>query len=186
MRAALLVMTGALLLAGCGQNAFLELEIDLPPNAFAMKGDRYANVRIVSGQVPFDQDWQIDTPLPAPKLDPSAPTKLPISVEGSSSSETVPVRVKVRFCKSADCTMIGDDQAPEVRLEIERAFYLGKRTSYTWTIGCVPNVAGQTDAPPACDVPQDTATTVPKCKVAGCRTGSPTSGYCVGDKHFCE
>lgn len=179
MRAALLV--GALSL-GCARNAFLELEIDLPKNETTTT--RFALVQVVSGDVPFDQAWAGGDPVPAVKLG-AAPTPLKISVEGDSDTETRPIEVKVRFCKDASCTALGDDVAPEVRMHLERAFYIGERTSYTWSIACMPNVPGQTDPPPVCDTKQRAQNDVPKCKVAGCRSGV-TSEYCSGGKHFCE
>ena len=174
-------MTG-LLLAGCARNAFLELSIVLPASERA--DARYAVVQVVSGEVPFDQQWAGGDPVPVSKLG-AASSVLRISVEGDADLETKPLRVKARFCKDASCTALGDDGAPEARLQLARAFYVGQRTSYTWTIACVPNVAGQTDATTTCEVAQRAETDVPKCKVAGCRSGV-TSEYCAGGKHFCE
>jgi hypothetical protein len=173
----------ASVLAGCAQNAVLELELDLPKNP-GVTPVRYAVVRVVSGSVPFDQDWQGDDALPPFALDPNATSAQHVSLDGSSEVEGAPVRVKVRFCRDPACSALGDDTAPEVRLQIDRAFYAGKRTSYTWSIACVPNVAGQTDTP-TCAIPQRAETDVTKCEVGGCRTGV-THSYCVGDKHFCE
>lgn len=184
-RATLVAAIALASLAGCSQNAMLELELDLPAQSGPQAPARYANVRIVSGEVPWDQDWQVDAPLPSPKLDPSQPSVERVSVEGNADNEAVPVRVKVRFCVDPNCTAIGDDQAPEVRLQIDRAFYVGQRTSYAWSIACVPNVPGQNDGAPACSVSQRSIVDVSKCQVQGCRTGV-TSSYCVGDKHFCE
>lgn len=185
-RAVLLAASSlAALCASCAQNAFLELQLDLPPNAWKVDGDRYANVRIVAGDADFEQDWEVDDPLPAFLLDPNVPTVQRVSVESKEASETKPVLAKIRFCKDPNCAALGDDVAPEVRLRIERAFYIGKRTSYTWSIPCVPNVAGQTAAPPVCDVQNDVVTEVGKCQVAGCRAGVVRE-YCAGGKHFCE
>jgi hypothetical protein len=112
-------------------------------------------------------------------------TRLDVSVEGRPEIEAEPVRIKVRFCHDPSCAAIDDDHAPEVRYQIERAFYLGQRTSLTLTVDCIPNVAGQTDAPPSCAVAQAQEVDVPKCQVAGCREGV-TSNYCVNGEHFCE
>jgi hypothetical protein len=179
---ALVAATAAPALAGCGQNAVLELELDLPKNPGA--STRYAVVRVASGASPFDEAWQGDDALPPFALDPSAASVQRVSLDGSSDVEGAPVRVKVRFCRDPSCSALGDDTAPEVRLQIDRAFYAGKRTSYTWSIACVPNVAGQTDTP-LCATPQRGETDATKCEVAGCRTGVAHS-YCVGEKHFCE
>lgn len=172
----------AVLSLGCARNAFLELEIDLPKNDWP--DERHAVVQIVSGEVPFEQQWAGGDPIPATKLS-TAPTPLKVSVEGTEDTETKPIRVKVRFCKDPSCSKLGDDVAPEVWLQVDRAFYIGERTSYTWNIACIPNVKGQTDPPPVCALTQRSQTTVPKCKVAGCRSGV-TSEYCSGGKHFCE
>ena len=175
----------AVLSGSCAQNAFLELQIELPPNAWQAAGDRFANVRIIAGDADFAQDWEVDEPLPPFLLDPNVPTVQRVSVEAKEASETKPVLAKIRFCRDPNCIALGDDAAPEVRLRIERAFYVGKRTSYTWSIPCVPNVSGQTGAPPVCAVPNDAVTEVPKCKVAGCVGGAPRE-YCIGGQHYCE
>ncbi len=175
----------ALMLTGCARNAFLELTLDLPPNAFAAKGQRYARVRVVAGEVDFAQDWQADAPIPAFPLDPTQRTTQTISIEGNVDNETTAVRVKINFCKDPNCAAIGDDRAPQAHLRIERAFYTGKRTAYTWSVECLPNAVDETPPPPACAVPDKTLTEVAKCGVSGCRTGVTTQ-YCVANKHFCE
>lgn len=181
--------SGALLLCAlaappaCAQNAVLELELELPQSPAAAT-TRYAVVRVVTGDVPFDEEWQGEPQLPPFALDPGAKTVQRVSLDGSSDVEAAKVRVKVRFCRDPNCAAIGDDVAPEVRLQLARAFYAGKRTSYAWSIPCVPNVAGQTDAP-TCATAQRAELDVAKCDVAGCRSGVARS-YCVGDKHFCE
>lgn len=169
-----------LALTGCARNAFLELEIALPENRWA--DERYAVVQVVAGEVPFEQEWAGGDPIPAVKLA-TTQTSTHVSIEGTEDTETKPIRVKVKFCKSPQCSALNDDNAPQVRLQLDRAFYVGQRTSYTWKVACLPNVVGQTDPPPVCDAPQ--TTTVPKCKVAGCRSGVTTE-YCAGGKHFCE
>lgn len=180
MRAALPLV--AVLLGGCiERNAYLELELHFPADA----SGRNAVVRVNEGNVSFDEDWQSTDSLPAVKLDAKAATKLAVSVEGRPEIETKPVRIKVRFCEDPSCAAINDDRAPEVRYQIERAFYLGERTSLSLTVDCIPNVMGETDPPPACALAQDDEIDVPKCQVAGCREGV-TSNYCVGGKHFCE
>lgn len=173
-------MLAVLLSSGCARNAFLELQIDLPKNEFAEQ--RQAVVQVVSGEVPFEQEWAGGDPIP-PVLLGASPTSTKVSIEGDADTEQKPIRVKVKFCKGAQCELLNDDVAPQVWLQIDRAFYVGQRTGYTWKIACIPNVKGQTDPPPVCDAPQQT--TVPKCKVAGCRSGV-TSEYCSGGKHFCE
>lgn len=170
----------ALLLTGCARNAFLELQLDLPLSP----DERYANIRVVTADTPFEQVWEGDNPIPADRLSKTQRSSQRISVEASDTSETKRVRVKVRFCKSPTCTDLKDDSAPEAWLELERAFYIGERTSFPWVIGCIPNTPDV--ATPVCDVKNRTTLEVAKCKVAGCRAGAPTSSYCVGPNHFCE
>ncbi len=184
-RATAAVALLAALCGSCAQNAFLELTLELPANAWKASGDRYANVRIIAGDADFDQDWEVDEPLPPFLLDPNAPTVQRVSVEAKEASEGKPVLAKIRFCRDPNCIALGDDVAPEVRLRIERAFYIGKRTSYTWSIPCVPNVSSQTPAPPMCEIANDAVTEVGKCGVAGCVGGSPRE-YCIGGQHYCE
>jgi hypothetical protein len=187
--AAALLAALALAQTGCiEKNAYLELELDFPADPRAAAdgtGARNAVVRVNTGDVSFDEDWESSEALAPVRLDPKEPTKLAVSVEGREEIEAKPVRIKVRFCADPDCVGIHDDIAPEVRIEITRAFYLGKRTSLTATIDCIPNVASETDPPPTCPIGNEAVTTIPKCSVAGCREGV-TTNYCAGDKHFCE
>jgi hypothetical protein len=184
-----LLAAAALASAGCVEkNAYLELELDFPadPRASANGGDaRNAVVRVNTGDVSFDEDWESSEALSPVRLDPKQPTKLQVSVEGRAEIETKPVRIKARFCADPNCVGIHDDIAPEVRFEIERAFYLGKRTSLTLTVDCIPNVATETDPPPTCAIGNEAVSTIPKCSVAGCREGV-TTNYCANSKHFCE
>jgi hypothetical protein len=185
--AGLLASAGLVAPACIEQNAYLELTLHFPadPRAADTGGPRHAVVRVNTGDVSFDTDWESSDALPSVALDGASSTKLAVSVEGTPENETTPVRVKVRFCRDPSCVGIDDDSAPEVRYEIERAFYLGERTSLALTIDCIPNVVGLTDAPPACAIASDAVVNVPKCEVAGCRNGV-TSSYCSGGKHFCE
>lgn len=181
MRALLLIaLAGSSL--GCARNAFLELDLDLPKNESG--SDRHAVVRVVSGARDFEEDWQSGDQVPGVKLSTTQRTLHRLSIEADSDSETTPVRVKVRFCTDPNCAALGDDFAPEVRLHIERAFYIGQRTSYTWKTDCIPNVAGQTDSP-TCAIFNEDETTAAKCDIGGCRSGS-TRNFCTGGKHFCE
>jgi hypothetical protein len=127
----------AALSISCARNAFLELTVDLPVND--RTGDRYAVLRVVT-DTPFEQEWEGDNPIPANKLS-STPSSQRISVESNKDSEGKAVRIKAKFCKSPTCTAIGDDRAPEAWLEIERAFYIGQRTAFRWSIACIPSTA---------------------------------------------
>ncbi len=181
------VALAALASLSCARNAFLELEIELPKNEWkAAIGDRFAVLRVATIDTPFEQEWQGDNPIPAVKVLETGPTTIRVSVEADSDSETKPVRLKARFCRNATCTEFQDDVgAPEVWLELERAFYIGQRTKYQWKIACIPNVPSHTPATPACDVPHKAKTAIGRCLVGGCRSGQ-TTNYCAGGKHFCE
>ena len=172
MRAWLAAATaGVILSSGCARNAFLELSIQLPADATR----RYAVTRVLAGDTPFDIDWATDDPIAPVQLDAANTQTQRLSIEGNSDNETTPILVKVTFCKQADCLHPDDEKAPFAGIKIERAFYIGKRTSYAWAIGCVPEGT--------CTTPKTAG--VAKCAVAGCRSGS-TSNYCSGGKHFCE
>lgn len=169
------------------ENAFLEVNLELPsdPRATGEQGSRFAVVRVQTADVSFDENWESSDAMPAVPLTASAKSELRFSVEGLPETETKAIRIKVRFCGDESCTDLRDDRAPEVRYEVERAFYLGKSTSLELSIPCIPNVDGETDPPPACAIVNQEIIDIEKCDVAGCREGV-TSSYCVADKHFCE
>jgi hypothetical protein len=173
------IAAAAAAVAGCGRNAFLEIDVVLPKNDTG--SDRYAVVAFAPGDQPFDAVWAGDQTLAGVKLSAGGTTTQHASLEGASERFDQPVAAKVTFCGNAACTASGDDRAPEVRLLIERAFYEGSRTTYTWTIGCVPSV----DPARACAEEDRAVKTAKKCEIGGCREGT-SSSYCVGDKHFCE
>jgi hypothetical protein len=172
-----LLVCGALLAAGCGCNAFFELTVKLPANTTGK--DRFAIVSVASGEKPFAGTWAGNGTLPGVQLGAAVSTQQ-VSVEGNSETFDKIVEVKVVFCSQADCLGTNDDHAPEAHLTVERAFYEGKRTEYTWTIPCLPTV----DA--TCKESDPIVKDAKKCDVAGCRAGSSSSGYCTNGKHFCE
>jgi hypothetical protein len=179
-------MGAALVAPACAaeSNAYLELEVRFPGNDTGTT--RHAVVGVVSGDVSFDEDWRSTEPLPSTTLSETKTTTLRASVEGRAEIEADPVRVKVRFCRDPSCAAVGDDNAPEVRFQIERAFYLGERTSATIGVDCIPYVLGETDGQIGnCATKNRSLVTVAKCAVAGCREGV-TTNYCAGGKHFCE
>jgi hypothetical protein len=169
VRSALVAL--ALLSCGCARNAFLELTIQLPPDATR----RFAVTQVMGSDTPFDIAWATDDPIAPIQLDVAGQLTQRISIEGDEDNETKPILVKVTFCKQADCLHPDDAKAPFAGIKIERAFYIGKRTSYPWNLECVPE--GTCMTPKVKDVA--------KCSVAGCRAGT-TTNYCFGGKHFCE
>jgi hypothetical protein len=174
-----LLLCGALFAAaaGCGRNAFFELSVKLPANGTG--SDRFAIISVASGEKPFAGTWAGDGTLPGVALSPTVSTQS-ISVEGNSDNFDKIVEVKVVFCSQADCLGKNDDHAPEAHLTVERAFYEGKRTAYTWTIPCLPEIDT------SCKETDPIEKEAKKCDVEGCRAGSSSSGYCTNGKHFCE
>ena len=164
--------------AGCGRNAFFEVDVVLPKNTTGET--RYAIIAFAPDGQDYDAVWAGSQTLPGVKLATGETLSQHASIEGPDDHLDRPVEAKVTFCANDTCTASGDDRAPEVRLRIERAFYEGERTSYTWTVACIPSsTAG------ACAIADRTIEPVTKCQIAGCRAGT-SSNYCVGDKHFCE
>ena len=181
-----LAIVAAVLAPACAaeSNAYLELTLAFPANDTGTT--RHAVVGVATGDVSFDEDWRSTEPLPPTTLSPADKTSLRASVEGRAEIESTPVRVKVRFCRDASCAAVGDDNAPEVRFQIERAFYLGERTSLSLAVECIPYVLGETDGQIGnCATNDKSQVNVAKCAVAGCREGV-TTNYCASGKHFCE
>lgn len=168
----------ALGLPGCGRNAYFEIDVVLPPTDPGK--DRFAVVSFAPGDQSFDAVWAGNQTLAGVKLAAGSTTQH-ASIESPSDQFDTAVEAKVSFCGNPSCTAVGDDTAPEARLRVVRAFYEGQRTSYTWTIACVPS----TDPKVLCTEVNRAIKQVDKCEVAGCRAGT-SSSYCVGDKHFCE
>lgn len=150
----------------CGDvDAILELELALPSDP-----DRVAVVQARREPVGFDDAWDASGIVAFP-LDAPSETNLSIVSDGDHEQALL---VRVRYCTSAACDALGDERAPESRLIVERAFYLGERTSARWAIPSVP-----TESAPA-------AETLSRCDVRGCRDGVAAS-YCRTDgTHFCE
>ncbi len=167
----------ALTLVSCGRNAFFEIDVVLPKNDTGKT--RYAVVAFAPDGQEYDAIWAGSQTLDGVLLTTSGTVTQHASIEGPDGGLDRPVEAKVSFCENPTCTASGDDRAPEVWLKIERAFYEGERTAYTWTIACIPSSTG------GCAVPDSKLIEVTKCEVSGCRSGT-SSNYCVGDKHFCE
>jgi hypothetical protein len=171
--------------ASCAQNAFFELTLVLPPRGASDK--THAVVQFEQA-APFELQWAGASSLPGFPLGDDA-TVVPISVEGGSDDEARPLRVKLRFCRSANCSAIGDDTAPEVHVEFERVFYVGQRTSHTLRGTPASPDESATILPGLAMVPTSTGavTRVDRCEIQGCRGGVSASGYCTLDgRHFCE
>lgn len=182
-RAWLAVATaGVITASGCARNAFLELTITLPPNA-TNQSQLFAVTQVMAGETDFKIQWGGDNPIAPVQLNASPQTQK-LSIEGTTDNESTEIRVKVTFCKEANCLGANDDKAPAAALRIERAFYIGKRTSYVWKIVCIP-LGGDVTSPACAEVVDKVPSEIEKCEVAGCRAGT-TSNYCSAGKHFCE
>lgn len=181
----------SLLATGCEQNAVLEITLDLPPRPtgeFPTEEEVYAFVQIRDDQLPFGDGW-------AREPRDYAGTRLTderqeVRYSAVSSRDDIGLHMKVRFCSGtgpqapfcgsedeSSCTM-----SRAVWLELERPFYLGKRTA--WRDGeAIPEV-------PAAECPDDRPVqVVGKCEIEGCIEAIPGSGtFCrrSDGTHFCE
>ena len=164
---ALLALTGL----SCADNGILELTVRLPASASAEA--EYAVISMRSAaESSFDVAWA------AGELD-------GFLLEGTSRTEQISVvaqpedfgsdlLVRTRFCSTPRCDGLGDDTAGERRLVVEEPFYSLQRTRAEWVIPMVE------------DTVNETADTVERCSVMGCRPGVTVS-YCRSDgTHFCE
>lgn len=160
------------LYVGCAENAVFELKLELP-NKGAVTTPLFAVVQARSGEPDFADMWAGSDPLDGFELS-AEPQTVPISVVADEDTViTSPMRMRIRFCGSSDCSEIGSDNAFEYQLHFDRVFYVGQSTSYTVTI----------PATPAMDV---LLPAVRKCDIQGCRNGV-ASDYCRLDgTHFCE
>lgn len=166
----------AIALLGCARNGVLELELELPP------GDLVAVVQARSGEG-FAEPWPSEPapsfalasscsrPAEPPRcdervLDPSCSTI--VSIVGDDDEIEAPLAVRIRFCTDETCS---DPDPVEHRVEIERAFYVGR---YTQARVCVDEIPSAT-----------TTESIERCAVR-CRDGL-TSMHCRLDgTHFCE
>lgn len=171
-------LTGCLLALGCTRNAVFELELELPPAE-----GRYVVVEARSGATPdrigvappIPSSGSCARPDPAPpceerQLDPACSAV--VSVVADEAEIEAPLELRIRFCVDPDCADPADEEAPERRVDVERAFYLGR---YTQARACI-------DALPPPDAPIEL---IERCDVR-CREGTAAM-YCRLDgTHFCE
>lgn len=176
----------ALVLAGgCTRNAIFELELALPPTPAGEQ--RYAVVEARS-DLGFDQDWPdgprvgvplvttcapVDPALPCDEraLDPECTAV--VSIVGDGDDLVRPLFVRVRFCADPSCAAPRDESAPEHRIEVERAFYVGRYTQARVCIDDVPLVTSP--------IPDR----IERCEVR-CRDGDATMHCRLDGTHFCE
>ncbi len=167
----------AALLAGCAQNAILELTVQVPtatdvgaPGArFAVLN--FANTRdSLTGTFPGSATGTEEAiPLPA-----DATEEVRISVIGDERLDRA-LFVAVRYCVSETCSNVSPiDPNLDLRqlrvVRYERAFWPGEYSQHTLPLG--PLTAGE-------------ILEIDKCDVFACREGTALSA-CEGDLHFCE
>lgn len=166
-----LPLLAAVLLAGCGQNAVLELTVDLPPRDGVDRAYALVQVRRAA-DAPIDGDWASSArDLEAVELSASSRVRDHISVVADEHLDD-DLALKVRFCHAPDCGDAADDPPPVARWIVEHPFYEGRRTRATVAIPEIP--------------PPSTPSTgrVERCEVEGCLSGDPSS-WCVDDQHAC-
>lgn len=160
------------LLAGCSDNAVLEVDLGLPASA---EPGIYAYVQFDDGEASFTSQWVNPDDWPGTELTGSTQR-----VQYSAVSERfdIDLLIKVRFCQSPTCDRPGDEDTVSrgVVYRVQHPFYRGSRTEWATTIDEVP------PGPPTEEILVD------RCSVAGCITGAPPSGFCSEEtgQHFCE
>lgn len=180
-----LLLLAALLLPGCARNAIFELELELPPRPGGSPLFAVIQMRNDAG---FSADWSgvamvpgvalapsCTRPDPAPgcderELDPTCSSV--VSVIGGGSDLTRALRVRVHFCADPACAGPTDAAAPEIRVEIERAFYTA---AYTQGRVCIDVVPMALEAP----------IRIERCDVR-CREGDAVTHCRADGSHFCE
>ncbi len=161
-------------LSGCADNAILELDVTLPANPNP-DTPLYAQVLARSSRLQtFEDDWLLFDSFDGFQLEEESQLRV-ISIVADPVDYDSNVLLRVLFCTEPRCTGIGDDNAGERRMVIERPFYSGQRTRADWTVGDV------TDS--VVEVPE----VISVCQVRGCRSGDLTS-YCYDgtEDHFCS
>jgi len=155
---------------GCAQNAILELTLELPAQPTGAPLLVQVQARTAE-TVDFAESWAGTEPVSGLGLA-DEPSTRTVSIVGGDDL-TRELGIRVRFCREAECTGLGDDRAPETQVLVERAFYLGHRTRLRLEI---PEVPGPSPVPMR----------VERCRVEGCLAGT-TSTYCSLDgRHFCD
>lgn len=178
-----IVLMSVLALSGCTRNAILELELELPEQPAGAPLFAVVSART---DVDFDGPWDgtssVPVALPASctradelacgdrTIDPAC--RAVVSLVGDGA-DTGPLYVRVRFCVDPACAADEDASAAEHRVELERAFYVGR---YTQARVCFESVPTTSNPPPEL---------VGRCEVR-CREGSGTYQCRADGSHFCE
>lgn len=173
-------MTIALGLVGCADTAVLELTIELPPMDFERK---FVFVQARSGDRPFDEEWSPESSVGG--LLPSVErVEATVSVVSDADFVEDPMRLKVRFCRSAECDGLLDEAGDpsEYHVVFDRPFYAGERTAFTLRIPATPPPCSATVPCP----PERIDAMISKCEIEGCADGQSAPFCDSGSVHFCE
>lgn len=170
--------------SGCTRNAIFELELVLP--AQPASGPPLFAVVSARTDVGFDQNWGeeplegIRLPTSCPPieelgcddraLDPTCSAVVSVVGDGEDVGE---LRLRVRFCIDSTCSAPEDANAPEHRVAVERAFYVGR---YTQARVCIDDVPTTSNPP---------AEPIDRCEVR-CRDGAAAQHCRLDGTHFCE
>lgn len=208
----LVLVTLVALSAGCTQNAFFELQVQLPADpdpSDEIEWFAQIQVRDQTGHG-LDVNW-MGGDLPTVPLSDAARWEC-LSVQ--SQDPGISLNVRVRFCRDPRCLAFEDSSAPERLYSFETPFYVGARTYYQVQIPQIPACVG---APTDCAMtPGDcgggsrcTCTVdtdcegfgagyrcepgvgcvleVGRCQIEGCIEGG-ISNFCstTTGEHFCE
>jgi hypothetical protein len=167
----------AALLTGCAQNAFFELQVELPANPAGQTW--FAQIQVRDTNQGFAIPW-MGGDLPTVPLGDARQWDC-LSVE--SLDAQVSLHVRVRFCRSEDCLDLEDGDPPERLYSFETPFYIGSRTYFRVVVPRIPVCATDTD----CDVGV-CLTDRCRCSIEGCIEGPVSATFCSTetDEHFCE
>lgn len=192
-----LVFLSALTSVGCAENAFLELQIQLPPAppSFPMTPPDeppegwFAQVQVTGSDIPLEIAV-MGNPLESETIElTGAPVWDCISVE--SGDESVDLNVRVRFCLTANCLGLAEAGTRRERwYTIEHPFYVGQRTYHQIVIDQVPECEVNADCAGwgVCGADgQCTCTDDAQCPSADrCLAEPGMPGNCVDDVEKCE
>ena len=161
----------AIALAGCAENAILELTITASDaESLGANGASRAVLDFVSADV---EDTEALPTLLSPRS-----LELPLPAMGSTSTHRAsvvasggevmtPLWVAIRYCDDGACD--ASREAPRAFVRYERAFYVGEYTRHTLVL------------PPLGDPPAP----VGACEVFGCIEGV-VGESCIEGVHYCE
>lgn len=157
----------ALLLAGCADNAILELAVEVPEASCAAAVALEARLPEPGAGCAFDQEW-LDGDRAALAL--GATHAVSLVARGAEIDR--PLCLRIRACVREDeCPPLEVTRGARTEIEIERPFYRGHYTALA--LGPIDPCA-------------DASARVSRCEVEGCAGGAPRETWCEGDRHLCE